>query len=121
MQTKGSNARHRSIAKMLSTDRPYEDLYPHQVLPDIGASFIIYANGTRWILECWVNWRLYWMPESRNINSFSKHDLQYDCTWLSEKRHISNVKMIIWKHPNCTRWQLRSFPIWLIKLIRRYN
>lgn len=105
-----SNSKYRNLAKKLSTDKPYEDFFSSKLLPDVGASFIIYANNTRWILECWVEWRLYWVPSSDNITDFSKDNPEYCCTWLPDEWHIRNIKRIIWKHPNCTKWQYRFLP-----------
>lgn len=116
-QTRGMNSKERRLANKLSTDKPYEDLYPNKVLPDLGASFIIYANGTRWVLKCWVYWELYWVPFTEDINNFSKQNPEYCCTWLPGKMHIRNIKTIIWKHPNCTKWQHRGLPTWVIILL----
>jgi len=104
---------YRRIAEKLSTDRPFEIL--NMQPPTIESSYIIYANGTRWYLDCWVTWRLYWIPGDEIIDVPSRHSLVYQCAWLSEKRHINNIESIIWKHPNCTNWKWRWMPASIIK------
>ena len=112
------NIKYRRLASKLSTDKPYEDLYPNDPFPYIGASFVIYANNTRWVLKCWVRWELHWIPSSLDASkALSELTREYTCTWLPKKLHIKNIKNIIWKHPNCTKWQYRGWPTWFIILL----
>jgi hypothetical protein len=116
-QTIGANSKYRRLAKKLSTDKPYEDLYPTKVLPDLGASFIIYANGATWVLECWVNWRLYWISSNTDINNLRSENAEYNCTWLPNYWHIRNIRRIIWKHPNMSNWTSIFLPTKIIELL----
>lgn len=102
-----SNKPHDYYAKKLSKDKPY--IYNN-------GGYIIFANGTRWLLNTWVMWRLYWIPVSlcgKNDNeiNYEKGMLEYQCTWLNNDHKYSDIKWIIYHHPNLrkpkTNWLLK--------------
>lgn len=85
------------IAKRLSKDS----------LPIIHSDgYIIYANGTRWFLRCFMTFGLHWIPTSIEEDykaCLKKHYetmLQFQATWLPEWVMILIIKYLINNHPN---------------------
>lgn len=105
------------IAKKLSTDKPFDKIKSKNPFIDKGLKYIIYANGTRWVFNCWVQWSLYWIPKDVKIDELSDHIRSYECTWLTPNQHIKNIESIIWKHPNLTHWNWRWLPTSIIKFL----
>ena len=109
----------RKIAKRLSTDKPYEDLVKGN-FPTHDDCYIIYANGAKWVLKCFITWELYWISEDVDINNLHKSTPDYLCTWLPNSQHYKNIHHIIWHHPNLTDPVCALlYPTWLIKLFWR--
>lgn len=120
-----TSERYSKFARKLSTDKPYESMYP-----SLG-TFIIYANGSKWMIDCWVTWELYWITSNVDVKSIEyaipvlkdrkSSNLEYKSTWLSEKRHRDNIRRIIWKHPNLTDWRWRWLPASVIEFLWRFG
>jgi len=83
------------FAKKLSTDKPPERFG--------NTDYIIYANGTRWLFCCWVDWELFWIPENGDESWRENKDYrhcEFKATWPPDRRKLNMIKWIILNHPN---------------------
>lgn len=81
-------------AKWLSKDKKPESYR---------GGYIIYANGTRWFLNTFVTWELYWIPLSGGDDLeklICDSNLEFKSTWLPSNKMFKMIKRIINTHPN---------------------
>jgi hypothetical protein len=93
-QAKYNTSREWYHAKWLSKDKEPE-FYR--------GGYIIYANGTRWFLNTFVTWELYWIPLSLGDDLdklICDSNLQFKSTWLPSNTMFKMLKRIINTHPN---------------------
>ena len=93
-------------AKWLSKDKkpePYE------------SGYIIYANGSRWYLDTFIHWVLYWIPLSQGDDLkklICYSSLEFKSTWLPSNKMFKMIKRIINTHPNLEAngfWKIVKF------------